>query len=409
MVALGLVVSGVTLAEPHTGDPDESFAPEGYVLAWEDDFNQGSLDHSKWFYRDGIDRGRTLLSRDNVILDHGVLNLVCQPGTFKIDRASYARYRGDQDTFHYKSAGIISDWRFSEGYFETRSLMLSAPYWHPAFWLEVVSAGENDHLLGFYNVSEIDIMECEPQWPVAQSLRIHDFVTGGEHRKLPPKDESVGHNMTIASDQSLGWFVWSLKLTREQAIFYENGKHILTVDIPDDYRRDARNIILSCVTIKEPTESGIQQFDWVRYHEPVALRENPVKECENLIQRTSLVRDAIQDVFDDGASDGIYRRTIGARPGDEITFRIYITEPGTQRIALRTFSDDEPAGAWQLTIDGKPVAEPIVPGPQPGFAEWDLGDVPIDAEGYHDFQLTCVDAEPGGATVGFDAITISKR
>ncbi|MEM9252194.1 MAG: hypothetical protein AAGB29_07565, partial [Planctomycetota bacterium] len=59
-VLLSLLAAGITPAEPHTGDPDESFAPEGYVLAWEDDFNQGSLDHSKWFYRDGIDRGRTL-------------------------------------------------------------------------------------------------------------------------------------------------------------------------------------------------------------------------------------------------------------------------------------------------------------------------------------------------------------
>ncbi|MBB6429783.1 glycoside hydrolase family 16 protein [Algisphaera agarilytica] len=396
-------------AQPHTGDPEESFAPDGYELAWEDDFNGHQLDHDKWFYRNGIDRGRTVMSRDNVILDHGHLNLVVQSGDFRINRETYPYYNGERDTFNYVGAGVISDWRFSLGYYEARSKMLDAHYWHPAYWLEVVNADDDNNLLRFHNRAEIDIMECEPQWPVAQSIRVHDWLTGGEHRKLPPKDPKTKHNMTIASDQSLGWYVWGMELTEDQAIFFENGRHVVTVDIPDDYRRDPMNIILSCVTIKDPEDSGIQKFDWVRYHEPASLRESDRKECERLIQFTSLVGPDFMDERDTEASNGWRQRASNAKKGDFVTYRVYVNEPGEYAVKLRTFAEDDATGAWRLTIDGEKQGKPIRADKSTGYVEWELGTKAFAEKGYAEFTLTCVNAKGKGAVLDFDWIELVKE
>ncbi len=394
-------LAAVAVADDAAADAD-GFAPDGYVMAWRDDFDSEDLNVNDWFYRDGIDRNLTIMARENVILEHGELNLVCQVGDFAVVEGQYG-HQGDPARYSFKGAGVISDWRFSEGYYEARSYMLGADHWHPAFWLEQANAnlapGAENSLLRWNSKAEIDIMECEPQWPVAQSIRIHDWVTGGEHRRLPPPP-----GMTPSSDQSEDWFIWGMQLTRDQAIFYENGVHVITVDIPEDFVRDPRNLILSCLTIKNPTQSGIQKFDWVRYYEPQTLRDHPRKECELLIQQTSLVGMDFGDRRDANASNGYLQIAQNVQPGDDIQYRIYVNESGDYDITLGG-GRGEGCGQWQLQIDGDDHGPVIDQAGPETYDTWNLGTRHFPTAGYYVFRFVA-QGEGDGA---FDYIELTPR
>lgn len=385
-----------------TNPEDPGHAPAGYTLAWEDRFDGKDLDTEHWFYRDGVDRGRTVMAQENAMVEHGELNLVCQVGNFRIDPDTYPRADASK-TYHYKGIGVISRWRFGKGYYEARSRMLSGDLWHPAFWLETANPepGTN-HLLTFHNRTEIDIMETEPQLSSTQSIRVHDWLTRGEHRRLPDV-KTVG--WTPSSDQALGWFTWGMDLTREQAVFYEDGREVVAVDMPDDFLRSPMNIILSCVTIKEPTHGGIQKFSFVRFYESDALRAAERKECEDLIQRTSIVGEDFLDRRDSDAEYNWIQDARNAKAGDTVTYRVYITDPGRYHLTFGGENDDHARGEWRLDINGENQGGPI--GPQ-RVAEGpvDLGIKSFERPGYHDFTFTLADDHGHPCGFGFDYLEL---
>lgn len=404
-IACNYYVTAQECSEENKKASQKGFAPEGYSLAWHDEFNDDKLDPYKWFYRDGISREITILARENVIVEHGELNLVCQVGDFAVAPEQY-QYSGDKESFNYKGAGIISDWRFSEGYYEARSGLILADQWHPAFWLELANADDRNGLWRWTGRSEIDIMECEPQRPTKQSIRVHDKVTGGEHRKLPPVTGEKRY--TTSSDQTKGWFVWGLKLTRNQAKFYENGKLVVTVNIPENYARDSRNIILSCLTLKQPRESGIQKFDWVRYYEPQSLRNSPRKECEKLIQQTSLAGRYFRNLKDSGASNEYMQVIQNAEKEDYVSYRVYVREEGKYRIKFGGYQEPQNTGRWQLKIDGKNQSNLISQQGEEGYRSWDLGKKAFPEKGYYEFTFVCQNCRDKKCQGSFDYIELIR-
>lgn len=396
--AAALAVLSILCTGARAQGAERGYAPPGYTLVWEDDFNGSELDLDRWFYRDGISRGRVLMPKENVRLRDGALELHCTVEKTRVKPGQY-RIHGEyepKDEYDLGGAGIISDWRFSDGYFEARSLMVKASFWHPAFWLERAHADGDNSLLMFDNRSEIDILECEPQRSTEQSIRIHDWVTGGEHRKLPPQ------GMTKASDQRAGWFVWGMKLTRAQADFYENGKLVSSVKIPENWVRDPRNIILSSLTIGDPTEGGVQRFDWVRYYEPDSLRQSLVKDCELLRYETSLLGKNFVEARDKNASGGIYQVANNARLGDHVRYMVHVPAAGDYGVRLNSFTPKGDTGKWQLLIDGKPQGHAI------SGTSSDLGNATFSRPGDYEFKFKCIDSPGDSSSFGFDSIELVK-
>ncbi|MEH0152706.1 hypothetical protein V6R21_01095 [Limibacter armeniacum] len=388
--------------------PKDSHAPKEYALAWADEFNAFQLDTTEWFYRDGIDRQMTIMAQENVILDHDNLNIVCQAGQFRAHPEVY-RVKEGKDFFNQKGGGVISEWRFREGYFEARCKMLNAPLWHPAFWLERANSNpENNSLKTFTTYSEIDIMETEPNHATWQSIRVHDWVSGGEHRKIPIKVKENDWGRTYCTDQHGEWFVWGMKLTHEKAMFYENDSLVATVEIPEDYVRDARNIILSCLSIKSPKESGIQKFDWVRFYEPETMRASTTKECENLIQHTSIVGKDIFDTKVEKASGGYCQNIVNAKKGDFIRYRVYISEKGKYNIKLGYLPQKQAQGTWNLSIDGVAQGEEIDQKGKAKFKSFDLGEKTFDRVGFHEFKFEMDVANGTTGSGTFDYLEVTK-
>ena len=375
---------------------------EGYSLAWHDEFDGDELDLDNWFYRDGIDRARTFLSRDFVKLNEGALELHC--GIKPVDlgpdnphrRHNHGKTYEDDGVYELTAAGVITDWRFSDGYYETRSFIIDAEKWHPAYWLERAHADDNNSLLQFAYRSEIDIFETELQFSTKQSIRLHDWVTNGEHRKIPK-------GMTRSSDQRGRWVVWGMKLTRDDAEFFEDGKRVAYVEIPDDFVRDPRNMILSCVTLKNPKKGGIQRFDYVRYYAPDAVRESLQKEFELLMVETSLIDKKFVDGYDDRASGGAYQKATGAEPGDHVRYKIYVADPGTYQLNLKTFMPKVNQGAWTVAIDGRRQAEF-----KAGTEMLALGSHHFEKPGYYEVKFTCARSTPEGAALYLDRLDLIK-
>jgi beta-glucanase (GH16 family) len=110
-----------------------SFAPSGYGLAFNDEFNGSTLNTDKWFtryiYNGGTldrlnDEQQRYRENGNHVVSNGVLNLVAR----KVSS-------GDPQGIDYESGMIRSDWTTRYGYIEARVKMPGAVGVWPAFWL----------------------------------------------------------------------------------------------------------------------------------------------------------------------------------------------------------------------------------------------------------------------------------
>ncbi len=92
----------------------------GYSLAWNDEFNGGAIDATKWGYRTDSKHLSTQKS-ENVSVKDGLLRL-----TLKKETAGNKNYTG---------AGIVSQPVFKYAYYEARAKMPPGAGWHTSFWL----------------------------------------------------------------------------------------------------------------------------------------------------------------------------------------------------------------------------------------------------------------------------------
>ena len=150
------------LTEP-VRDWSRSFAPDGYGLVFNDEFNGDSLDRAKWYTRyifasetgDQLAGERQLYAdHDNHLVNGGVLRLVARrlPGP----------HPGGRD---YESGMIRSDWTFRYGYLEARVKMPRGLGVWPAFWLNS-------------DVAESGRMNWPPE------IDVFEFVNNGKDDKV---------------------------------------------------------------------------------------------------------------------------------------------------------------------------------------------------------------------------------
>jgi len=130
-----------------------SYVPDGYTLAFNDEFNGTELNRKKWFTRyiyggetsDHLnDEKEHYRDNDNHQVANGVLSLVARKVSTTADYG-----------MNYESGMIRSDWTTRYGYFEARVKMPGGVGVWPAFWLN--ADVDEEGRLGW--PPEIDIFE----------------------------------------------------------------------------------------------------------------------------------------------------------------------------------------------------------------------------------------------------------
>jgi beta-glucanase (GH16 family) len=197
--------SGITQPKPTVNDS----IPEllGWKLVWNDEFNEGTLDSSKWEYEVyGGGSGNNELQyytdrQSNSYIENGALII----GALKEE------YQGS----HYTSARVRTkykgDWKY--GHFEIRAKLPYGKGLWPAIWMMPTDGVYG----GWPRSGEIDIMEClgDNTWKVYGTVHFADsygnHLSVGSNYSLPMDSASFAgnfHVFTIEWDStSIHWFV----------------------------------------------------------------------------------------------------------------------------------------------------------------------------------------------------------
>jgi beta-glucanase (GH16 family) len=213
---------------------DKIETPDGYVLAWNDEFNDGQIDPTKWTFEtgDGTDFG----------LPAGWGNNELQIYTTSDENA-----RVDQDgdvsaliitaikngENNYTSAKLTTNGLFSMrfGRVDVRAKLPKGQGIWPAIW----TLGDNREVVDWPGCGEIDIMEMLGQEPNKIYGTIH--YVDGENRK----GESQGYYEVSDPDFSEAYHVFSLVWTPETLTFMVNDVKYHEVPIEDDMKEFLRS------------------------------------------------------------------------------------------------------------------------------------------------------------------------
>ncbi len=225
-------IKPIVLTEP-VGSPLNSYAPAGYTLKFNDEFNGTTLNRSKWFTRyiygseaaDYLnDEKQRYRDNGNLVVANGVLNLVAKKVT---------------DTgvngVDYESGMIRSDWTARYGYFEARVKMPPGVGVWPAFWLnsDVSAAG----VLGW--PPEIDIFEYVNNGLDDKPNMFHSAVSGGALSPVVWADPSFNTSLldyvgTTNFDQ--GWHTFGCLWDPTSVSVFLDGKKLYTRTFAWNYK-----------------------------------------------------------------------------------------------------------------------------------------------------------------------------
>lgn len=180
-------------------------APEGYGLAWSDEFDGTSLDESKWAHRHLGKRRDAVNVREAVKLD-GQGHLVITTSKVTADGKSV-----------YQTGMIATAGKFERayGYWEARiKLQKQEGHWS-AFWLQTPTMGRPVGDVGQAG-TEIDIMEYHSRWKDQTQHALHWDGYGKDHKQVVQK--VMGQNLQE------GFHTFGLLWTKEKYVFYVDGK-----------------------------------------------------------------------------------------------------------------------------------------------------------------------------------------
>lgn len=260
-----LMVMPLVLAKP----------PEGYQLHWSDEFNQQSLDQSKWAYR--VDnKHRSLQLRENVQLQNGFMRL-------QLTVANQAR--SGKKAF---GAGIISKARFRYGYYEVRARLGDGidqdgdgkfdEGWHHSFWA-MAAAIKGDVVDTTYpgiRRTEIDGFEnptehlSEPEQNGLSNFSQHVIIwneDGSEWGRLPvpPTDVSRMGNFDAGE-----WHRYGFSWDEEKINFYVDDKLAKTANYPaQKFVHDNINVWLTAIAAQwnsNDQELSRADYDYFRFY-----------------------------------------------------------------------------------------------------------------------------------------------
>jgi len=180
-------------------------APEGYSLAWSDDFDGTALETSKWGYHSIGKRRDAVNIREAAKLD-GEGHLVISTNKVMVDGKA-----------QYQTAMIETRGKYERrfGYWEARiKLQRQEGHWS-AFWLMPTTMGKpvgNTAEGG----AEIDIMEYHSKWMDGVLHTLHWDGYGEDHK-------STNKKVTVEGLHA-GYHTFGLLWTAEKYVFYVDGK-----------------------------------------------------------------------------------------------------------------------------------------------------------------------------------------
>ena len=235
LIALALALIVVASAEP----------PDGYKLAWSDEFDGKALDRSKWNYRTGPRHWSEQLP-ENVSVSNGCLRLALK--------------KEDRNKLHYTAGGVISKPTFKYGYYEARFRVPPGAGWHTSFWMMRNGGGAKEE-----PVQELDVCEND-------SVKLTSYGVN-VHRQRPLPHISYGHKSVKTPDLSADFHVWGCEFTPTEIKYFFEGKLVQTVDatkIPHGEQSIWLTSIASQLggtkSVDDAKLPAVAEFDWVRFY-----------------------------------------------------------------------------------------------------------------------------------------------
>jgi beta-glucanase (GH16 family) len=308
LIAAIFIMAMYSCNKNEPGPADEIDIPEGYVLIWNDEFNNGQIDSQKWNFEtgDGTDYG----------LPRGWGNNELQIYTDKEENARVGQ-DGDESALiitavktgdnAYTSAKLTTNGLFSSrfGRIDVRAKLPRGQGIWPAIWM----LGDNIDVVSWPGSGEIDIMEMLGNNPGKIYSTVH--YVDGENRK----GENQGSYQSSGSDFSEAYHVFTLVWTHETLSFHVDGAKYHEVTIEDDMKEFLRSfyLILNVAVggywpgYPDGTTSFPQSMyvDYVRvfaregYNPPAAPALNIEEETIGQILEPNIADNAIKDGFND--------------------------------------------------------------------------------------------------------------
>lgn len=220
--------------------------PEGYKLAFSDEFNSSTLDATRWTYRTDT-KLESVQSPANVSVRDGDLVIALRK-----------QEAGDK---HYTGGGIISRQTFHYGYYEARLKIVAGSGWHSSFWMQRYNGVDTR---GNKATLEMDVIEN-----TSDNLMAYSTTT---HRWVPPHI-ARGHKVVATPDLSRGYHTFGCEYVPNVVRYYFDGRLVQTVDwtgLP----QGVVNIWLTSIAqamgahhnVDDSTLPGAVYVDWVRFY-----------------------------------------------------------------------------------------------------------------------------------------------
>jgi len=250
-------------------------APEGFELAWHDEFDGKGLDREKWAIRTD-NKHRSIQLAKNVSIENGALVL------------SLNVYEEPIEGKYASGAGIVSKRRFKYGYYEVRAKLgdgidedndgKTDEGWHHSFWAMAASIDEKGEVNTTYpgiRRTEIDCYENpsihkhEPEQSGLSNFSQHVIVwneDGKEWGRLPkpPADRTRMENFDAGE-----WHTYAFEWNEKQVLFYVDGKQTKVAEYPaDQFVHDEINVWLTAMAANwtgDDQEKSQAQYDYFRF------------------------------------------------------------------------------------------------------------------------------------------------
>ncbi len=247
----------------------KSAVPEGYKLAWADEFDGGTLDASKWDFRTDTKHWSTQLPQ-NVSLRDGNLvislnNLATTAGVKHT--AGGAEYVSDPSHpappagIKFAGGGVISRTAFGHGYYESRMRIMAGKGWHSSFWMM-----KHDGTGGTTTEPadlELDVIENDSVDLQSYGITTHKWKGGHEqfgHKKMETLPLSDYH-------------VYGCEYTPTTVKYFFDGNLVQSTDIASLPQGDV-NIWLTSIAsglgdtdrVDDSRLPGHVDYDYVRFY-----------------------------------------------------------------------------------------------------------------------------------------------
>jgi hypothetical protein len=249
--------------------PPKSSVPEGYELAWNDEFDGDSLDTSKWDFRADTKHWSTQLPRNIALRDGNLLitlNKIAHDGTDLNTTAAVLSKTlfgevPEGGEGQYVGGGVISKVAFGYGYYETRMRIMAGKGWHSSFWLMKHDGSGGTGTAGAD--SEFDVIENESIDPLSYGITTHKWKGG---------HDSYGQKR-VSTLPLFDYHVYGCEYAPSAIKYFFDGELMQTVDI-SSLPQGKVNIWLSSIasslgdtdSVDDSRLPGHVDFDYVRFY-----------------------------------------------------------------------------------------------------------------------------------------------